>query len=179
MGILGLIKHIHKEKKREKQYCAMGIEQLAQLTNRELLQALSARILVEEAHMETKECLRTFKGAKRVFYIVNYFDMEIQNGGLCQFFVNSSREVAPYVLECLEVIGANEYKMLLHEFTTKNRISLVDLKSFNTDDIADYEAQTKRYPFDDFDDAYSALNEKKPLEVLLLKYSKKNLQDFT
>lgn len=34
--------------------------------------------------MSAGECLEVFQGAKRIFNIVNYFDMEIQNGGLCQ-----------------------------------------------------------------------------------------------
>lgn len=104
--------------------------------------------------------------------------MEIQNGGLCQFFVNSSREVAPYILECLEVIGATAYAELLSDFVIKNDISLNDLGSFITEDIDEYEEQTERYPFDEFDDAYYELYEKEPLERFLLEYVKKNLKDF-
>lgn len=37
-----------------------------------------------KGNMSADECLEVFQGAKRIFYIVNYFDMEIQNGRLCQ-----------------------------------------------------------------------------------------------
>ena len=35
------------------------------------------------------------EGPRRVAYTVDAFDREVQNGGLCQYFVNSSRETAP------------------------------------------------------------------------------------
>ncbi len=36
--------------------------------------------------------------------------MEVNNGGLCQFFVNSSREFAPDLSAALDAIGALEHK---------------------------------------------------------------------
>jgi prepilin signal peptidase PulO-like enzyme (type II secretory pathway) len=41
-------------------------------------------------------------------YSLYMFEMEVNNGGLCQFFVNSSRECAPFISEALEAIGATE-----------------------------------------------------------------------
>ena len=104
--------------------------------------------------------------------------MEVQNGGLCQFFVNSSRDVAPYIIECLKIIGADSYKNLLSEFVEKHNINLNDLDSFMIEDVAEYEAQTERYPFDDFDDKYYELYENEPLEELLIVYVKDYLEDF-
>lgn len=117
-------------------------------------------------------------GAKRIFYIVNYFDMEIQNGGLCQFFVNSSRLVAPYILECLIKINAVSYKELLETFIADNHISLDDLDSFIIDDVSQFEVQMSRYPFDEFDDSYYELYEKEPLENLLMNYARQHIDDF-
>ncbi len=178
MGIFGIFRAIAGEKKKVNKLEKIGAEELGKLSDDDLLEALSSKILMEEANLEVSECLKKFSGEKRVFYIVNYFDMEIQNGGLCQFFVNSSREVAPYILECLETIGATSYATLLSDFVTKNDISLDDLSSFITEDIDEYEEQTERYPFDDFDDAYYELYEKEPLERFLLEYVKRNLKDF-
>ena len=104
--------------------------------------------------------------------------MEVQNGGLCQFFVNSSRDVAPYVVESLNEIGAINYKILLSNFVEEHNINLSDLDSFMIEEVEEFEAQTKRYPFDDFDDKYYELYEKEPLEDLLISYAKKHLEDF-
>lgn len=178
MGIIKLIRAIHDERKKFREYCQMTIGDLAQLSNIELTEALSARMLYEEGEMEVNECLTEFQGAKRIFYVVNYFDMEIQNGGLCQFFVNSSREVAPYVLNCLSMINAVSYKELLEKFVTENSISLENLDSFIIYDVDEFEEQLGSYPFDEFDDAYYELYEDNPLEELLIKYARKHIDEF-
>lgn len=180
MGLFKFIKSVREEMKKIDNYIKMDVEELRALSDDDLREALSERLLAEEERrgMEVSECLHEFKGAKRIYYIVNYFDMEVQNGGLCQFFVNSSREVAPYILKCLHTINALSYEVLLKEFVDKHGINLTELDSFIVDDIDDYEAQTERYPFDDFDDAYYELYENEPLEDMLLAYAKQHLEDF-
>lgn len=178
MGIFGLIKMIREEKKKIDNYLKMSVDDLRGLSDEELKEALWERILAEEDDLEVIECLHKFRGAKRIYYVVNYFDMEVQNGGLCQFFVNSSKDVAPYILKCLRIIDAVSYEKLLKEFVETHKIKLTELESFDIDDIDDYEEQTKRYPFDDFDDAYYELYEREPLEDMLIAYAKQHLEDF-
>ena len=135
MGLFGMIKMIRDEKKRIAAYLKMDAEALSRLSEEELCEALRERILCEEDEMDTLECLDVFKGAKRVFYVVNYFDMEVQNGGLCQYFVNSSRDTAPYLLTCLNEIGAARYELLVRNFVTDNGINLNCLESFEIKDV--------------------------------------------
>ena len=101
--------------------------------------------------------------------------MEIQNGGLCQFFVNSSRLLAPYVDECLQTINAQEHKKLLYDFVANNNIDLKHLESFEIEDINEYAAQTMRYDFDAFDNAYIELT---PLQDYIVSYIKDNISAF-
>ena len=180
MGLFGFIKSVRNEMKKLDTYKKMTVEELKELSDDDLRSALSERLIAEEDRnaWEVRECLSEFKGAKKVYYIVNYFDMEVQNGGLCQFFVNSSRDVAPYVVESLNEIGAINYKILLSNFVEEHNINLSDLDSFMIEEVEEFEAQTKRYPFDDFDDKYYELYEKEPLEDLLISYAKKHLEDF-
>ena len=180
MGLFGFIKSVRNEMKKLDTYKKMTVEELKELSDDDLRSALSERLIAEEDRnaWEVRECLSSFKGAKKIYYIVNYFDMEVQNGGLCQFFVNSSRDVAPYVVESLNAIGAINYKILLNDFVEEHNINLSDLDSFMIEDVEEFEAQTKRYPFDDFDDKYYELYEKEPLEDLLISYAKKHLEDF-
>jgi len=35
---------------------------------------------------------------------------EVNNGGLCQFFVNSSSECVPFISKALEAVGALDIK---------------------------------------------------------------------
>ena len=180
MGLFGFIKAVRNEMKKLDLYKKMTVEELKELSDDDLREALSERLIAEEDKYawEVSECLEGFKGAKKIYYIVNYFDMEVQNGGLCQFFVNSSRDVAPYIIECLNTIGAVNYKKLLSDFIEKYNINLNDLDSFIVEDVEEYEAQTERYPFDDFDDKYYELYEEDPLEDMLISYAKNYLEDF-
>lgn len=79
------------------------------------------------------------------------------------------------ISEYLEVIGANDHKRLYDNFITQNQIDLTDLSTFDIDDISEYEDQTRRYPFEDFDNAYYNLA---PLEDLLTAYVKQHLMEF-
>lgn len=106
-------------------------------------------------------------------YSLNEFEMEVNNGGLCQFFVNSSSECAPYISKALAAIGANELKTLFDNFINENNIDVNDLSSFKISDIEEYEAQTKRFDFDSFDDIFC---ENEIFHQQIIDYSRKNIE---
>ncbi len=112
---------------------------------------------------------------RELFRILYEFDMEIQNGGLCQFFINSLPEVPPSIGKALEAVGAEQHKALYEGFARQNGIDLSDLSSFALEDVEDYGDQFDRYPFDDFDDAYMALT---PLFKLLAQYVRLHMEAF-
>lgn len=117
-----------------------------------------------------------FFGARRTVFVLNLFDSEIQNGGLCQFFVNSSREVAPFVSESLAAVGAEEHRVLFEEFVQNNAIDLSDLSSFMIFwSKRSYIKQTKRYDFDAFDNQYYELP---ALQELVTAYIRANIAEF-
>lgn len=130
--------------------------------------------IAESAEDEDQE-LEQFRGPRRIVYILSMFDMEIQNGGLCQFFVNSSSAVAPYVREALSCVGANEHLNLFEEFITTNNIDVSRLESFKVFRKRGYIKQTKRFDFDAFDDAYSELP---ALQEKVVAYIKNNIDAF-
>lgn len=113
--------------------------------------------------------------AERIFYICQYFDAEVNNGGLCQYFVNSSRYTAPELSASLAAVGAREHQRLFNAFVKENHLDLNDFDSFDVDSVDDYAAQTERYPFDDFDDQFSGLP---PLETILASYVREHINDF-
>lgn len=51
---------------------------------------------------------------EKVYYAVSILDGEVHNGGLHQFFWNSSGELFPHVVSGLEVLGAYDQLELLH-----------------------------------------------------------------
>ena len=94
---------------------------------------------------------------------------------LCQFFVNSSRAVAPFISDYLGLIGAKEHKALFDGFLAKTGIDLTDLSSFAIRRIRDFEKQAKRYPFDEYDDKFYTLPS---LQEPLTAYIREHLNEF-
>lgn len=165
------------EKLKEKSW-NMSIEELMSLNDEDLSSALEARIdkEIEKDYEEPKKCLEILNEEKQVIYILKYFDEEVQNGGLCQFFVNSSRVLAPYISETLGSVGADKYRKLYNDFVDENNIDLTDLSSFIIEDTKEYEKQYERYDFDKFDDAFYELCEEEPLDNFIAKYARLNIE---
>ena len=124
---------------------------------------------------DTSAQLERFTGARRVVFILSLYDAEVQNGGLCQFFVNSSRAAAPCVCKALKSVGASEHLKLFEEFIAENNIDVCDLESFKVQSHRGYVKQTKRFDFDAFDDKYYDLP---ALQESVVEYIKNNINEF-
>jgi len=157
-------------------YLTMSMEEIQQLSDEQLYQAIF--VITDAKIYEYEDVIKGINSltkASKNFYIASNYEMEVDNGGLCQFFINSSSNVVLMLSDCLAEIGATEHKELFDKFIKNNNIDLSNLTSFNIDDENDYEAQTKRYPFDEFDEALFAL---KPIEEYLIDYIKNNKEKF-
>ena len=110
---------------------------------------------------------------EKVFFVLYLFNMEVQNGGLCQFFVNSTSIYAPLISDYLDKVGARDHKLLFDDFVKNNKIDLNDLSFFDFEDLSEYETKANAYPFDDFDDALYDLVD---LEEFLQTFAEINLQ---
>lgn len=157
-------------------YLKMSLEELCSLSDEDLYAAIVIKIEHKiEKYDDLVEGMRHLSNAERTFYVCQYYEMEVNNGGLCQFFVNSSRQVAPFLSNCLKTIGAIEHKELFDSFISNNNIDVKHLDSFIIYKVKDFEKQMARYPFDMFDDAFYNLE---PLDQKLISYIRKNLNDF-
>lgn len=171
-----LKKSIEEAQKNEKRYLAMTTDELSALSDEELFDAVTARTENKvDSFDEFEEGVNSLNHSQKIFYSVNWLEIEVNNGGLCQFFVNSSRMVAPFISEYMGIIGAAEHKKLFDSFISKNTIDLNNLSSFDCDEADEFEEQYQRYPFDEYDDAFYDLE---PLEAYLKKFIRGNLTDF-
>ena len=151
-------------------------EKLLELPDDQLFEAVYFYNLdLVESYPNEVTALSQISPERRVVYILSIFDMELQNGGLCQFFVNSSRFLAPYVDECLKTVGAEKHRKLFAEFVTNNQIDLNSLDAFKISAIEEYAAKTERYDFDAFDTSYYELS---PLQDFIVAYVKANISEF-
>lgn len=187
MGLFGVLKElfsfrkelkksIEDAQKREQLYLQMTCDELSELSDDELFEAAVVRTEHKvDRFEEWEEGVNSLNPSQKILYSVNWLEVEVNNGGLCQFFVNSSRMVAPFVSEYMSVIGANEHKRLFDDFIAKNGIDLTDLSSFDIDEAEEFEAQNQRYPFEEYDEAFY---ETEPLEAYLKSFVRKNLKEF-
>lgn len=171
-----LIERINIALSGNEKYIKMSGSELLQLTDDELFFAVLTRT---EIIVSFKEDLsygfNSLNKEQKIFYAVNYLESEVNNGGLCQFFVNSSRIVAPLVSEYMGIIGATEHKKLYDNFIEKHQINTYDLSSFDIETWEGFQAQYARYSFYEYDDAFYKLE---PLQNYLVSYVKKHVEKF-
>ena len=110
---------------------------------------------------------------RKTAYTAACLDLEIMNGGLCQFFANCP-DIAAYVPEALDRLGAAEHKTLYEQFLADNAIDPLD-PLFQTETIEEFSRLYDLYPWDDFDDAYCILT---PMSELLEAYIQANPNAF-
>ena len=106
-------------------------------------------------------------------YTAACLELEIMNGGLCQFFANCP-DCAAFVPEALELLGADEHRALYDRFLSDTGIDPLD-PMFQTEDLEEFSRLYDLYPWDDFDDAYCALT---PMPQILEQYIQANPDAF-
>ena len=169
MGIFSTILSNMQNMKKAKKIRNSPKEDILALDDVDFFDAIEC--VCEDAVFDIKDS--TINEEQKLVYSLIKLEAEVNNGGLCQFFVNSSRECAPYVSKALEVIGATQLKELYDNFIDSNNIDVNDLSSFKISEVEDFESQTQRYDFESFDDKFY---EDENLHNQIIEYSKNNLE---
>ena len=134
-------------------------QDVTKLSGDELVMALA--LLPEDFDAMSRE--------ERAAYTAACLELEIMNGGLCQFFANCP-DCAAFVPEALELLGADEHRALYQQFLSDTGIDPLD-PMFQTEDLEEFSRLYDLYPWDDFDNAYCTLT---PMPELLESYIKAN-----
>jgi len=166
------------EKMKEFERYALSIthEEMASLDDDTLTDALRIRVFQrvgKEYDFDFTKAASEISVPLRTAFVLFSFDAEIQNGGLDQFFFNSTSELAPYVADSLMLVGAREYADLFIRSCKENGIDPSDPYTFEENDDTEDEDL-----FDEFNDDYYALYEEKPLEPYITRYARTHLEDF-
>jgi len=163
-------------KEKEERSLNYSTEELTTLSDTDLFWAVTYRTEHQvDSYDKWEDGVNSLNASQKIFYSINWLETEVNNGGLCQFFVNSSRIVAPLVSGYMEIIGALDHKKLYDDFVEKNGIDVTDLSFFDMDDASEFEEKNESYPFDEFDSAFFELE---PLETYLTLFAKAHLTDF-
>ncbi len=169
MGILSAIIHTFINIRKASRLRAMSKSDWLDLEDEKFYDALSC--VCEDAVYDINDA--EIPEVQKNIYSLIMFEMEVNNGGLCQFFVNSSRECAPYVSNALEMVGAARIKTLFDGFILENNIDVRNLESFKVQDVDEYIEQTKRFDFDSFDDQFY---EDEEFHNKIIAYCRENLE---
>ncbi len=111
--------------------------------------------------------------AQRALLVVLIFDMEIQNGGIAQYFWNTGPDYALLTSESLRIVGFNDVADLYERFVSENGITLAEISSYRERFPADedWAEFTNLHPFDDFDDAYMEIWHETDFNQRLINYA--------
>ncbi len=131
----------------------------------------------------SEEFVRNMPKPLRVVYLVNELEMEVNNGGFLQFFINPTGVFATETVEALDLIGANYTKDLLesamaiiseyseNNSTMKDKIDGIKLHEIFTMSDLNFDQAMK-------DELYKLDNkfydDKDPLDKLKIEYFDKN-----
>lgn len=110
---------------------------------------------------------------RKAAYTAACLELEVMNGGLCQFFANCP-DCVPYVPEALSAIGAEDHRKLYEDFLSATGIDPLD-PVFQTEDMDEFSRLYELWPWEDFDDAYLSLT---PIPELLEAYIQANPDAF-
>ena len=171
-----LKKSVAESIEKDAQSLTMSANELSALSDDDLFFAVLARTEKKvDGYKEWAESIASLNYSQKVFYSLNWMESEVNNGGLCQFFVNSSRMVAPYVSEYMKIVGAEEHKKLYDDFVNNYGIDLMNLSFFDIEDVNEFSEKNEAYPFDEYDNAFYNIE---PLETYLKRYIRDHLEDF-
>lgn len=103
-------------------------------------------------------------------FIVMILDMEIQNGGLAQFFWNNGALYAALVPDALTETGLEDVRDLYEAFLRENGITLEEIDALRETDPTMTEIYN-RHPFDEFDYRYMEIWAKTDLNQRFLDFA--------
>lgn len=164
-----------KSREKSEKYASMTAEELGKLTDSELFDAVYTRLsaIIDTAN-DIEEGVGKLNPYQRALFIADYFDTEVNSGGLGLFFGNSNRFFVPLVSDSLDKIGAAEHRALLDRFAADNGIDLSAFSSLGTSAAAKFGNEWSKLPFSDFNLAYYKLE---PLCGFFVKYARKHVDE--
>lgn len=163
-----LIKSVEKTKT----YPDMTDEEVLALEDEEFHNAVYMKLFNKVEESGSIDVLNEYQLA---YFVVWEFDMEIQNGGLCQYFCNSSGENAEYVEYGLKTLSFDKTAELFKKFVTENNI---DLSIFDNEiNYDDYDSYLKKYDFDKFDDEYMELYDSEQIYENMIKFAREHYEE--
>lgn len=157
---------------------------LLEMEDYRLISEVRDAIIDEIRNLHSEDDLEKIPDIKFYLITASIFDIEMQNGGLCQFLVNEGNFHGPMLVDALCAFGAEHHGRMIAEFCKENGIDLSNLQELLPENVdpycmtENYLELLNKYPFDEFDKAYFEIDRECPLEGILGEYIRKNILQF-
>ena len=157
----------------ESQYSTMEWEEMMAKYRYDEYEALYFAVIEQCGEPGTPDFLTHSKSVQSMF-VALMFDMEIQNGGIAQFFWNDGSAYATLVPGALREIGLEDVAALYERFVQENNITLEEIDTYRERFPMMEEGFYEYHPFDDFDEAYIKIWKETNINARFLDYAAKH-----
>ena len=159
-----IFKAMSEMDKRNATYAAMTQDELARLSDDELISAALYRIdkkldssLGKKKKGTPTDWSKQLIGAPKIAYILSYFESDVQTGGL-DYFLKRNPALAKSIPSCFGEIEAHEHKALCDSFFSAHSCEM------NYAERLEYQEELK-----EFDKSYQALPSLEPIFAAYLR----------
>lgn len=126
---------------------------------------------------ENGELINELNGIERVFYLCQTFEVEMNNGGIHQYYQNSFGNYANETVEALMEIGADFTALILDKGNSVFKNGIVpESQEERIKQIEDFDYQDRIWLFDELDNEFNEYNDQ--LDELNLNYVLGNKEAF-
>jgi len=165
-----------KEFKNRKIHKKLDLTTLNKIEDNQLIQVIFDNLTEKNASdFENEfEIIKSFNIHRQVIYSIWVFSTEIENGGLLQFYENSSGKFYKLAQESLRIVKANESHNVLRKANNY-------VKSFNYKFAKIRRRVENSFEFTELnklDDEYFKISEKEDLEKLQIEFIRENIEHF-
>ena len=167
--LINLVLHINDTTSGNSSYSQMTVDELKALDDDDFYEAIWFRVIDKLDYEDYDNETKHLNEYEKTFHILADFEYELGNGGLCQYLCNSEERYSDELCQLMKEFGCDELEKEYSAF-----VETLDLKKLNYD----FDKAIKVYPFEDFDEKFYEVYEKKPLQEILVDYARENVEQF-
>jgi hypothetical protein len=116
--------------------------------------------------------------SQQAIYVIWLVESEVNNGGFNQFFYNSSREFAEYMVEAFTTIGAVKFSNLVQQAYETYKREKEKISKQQDGSSEGFSKSYEKNPLNKYDDEFYALYKKEDLNQLKIDFIRNYKIDF-
>ena len=177
MKLFKRIQSIMGKKTLSKQFQPLNQEVLAALDEDGLYTALSSWFFHQEKRKTDEAFWKEMNENARIVYTAQRFEIEVNNGGIQQYFENNSGKTAPFLSTALNVLHAEQYLKLWKVFLEQTGMDSVTLSNIASGKAQDRLDAMSEEVLEEFDESFNKLESEETLEKRIIEYARGHIEE--